>query len=154
MNKTLAAGREIDSWCTKCKRLAGHRIVAMLGPKPARVECQACGSVHNYKPRAPGDRAAGDTRTRRVTGAFAPTRASVTRAEQARRDRETQWERAISGKTASEFRRYDPRQRFTEGDLVRHAKFGDGLVVRVIDAAKIEVLFKDGDSKTLAQGLP
>jgi len=152
--KPLAAGREIDAYCTRCKRLAGHRIVAMVGASPARVQCQACQSVHNYRPRAPGEKEASGAPRRIASGAApATTRSSVTKAEQARRDRETQWEKATSGKTPSEFRRYDVKQRFAEGDLVRHAKFGDGVVIRIIDAAKIEVLFKDGDAKTLAQGL-
>jgi hypothetical protein len=34
------------------------------------------------------------------------------------------------------------------GDLVRHVKFGDGLVVRVLDARKVEVLFAD-EARTL-----
>jgi hypothetical protein len=53
----------------------------------------------------------------------------------------------------ADFRRYDVGQTFKEGDLVRHSKFGDGVVVRVLDAKKIEVLFKDGDARTLAQGM-
>jgi len=146
VTKPLAAGREIDAYCTRCKRLAGHRIVAMMGAQPARVECQACHSVHNYKAQVPGEKP--------EKAARAPsTRASLTRAEQARRELEQQWERATSGKMASEFRKYTPKDRFAEGELVRHAKFGDGVVLRVIDAAKIEVLFRE-DAKTLAQGLP
>ena len=38
------------------------------------------------------------------------------------------------------------------GSRVRHSKFGDGVVTRVIDAHKVEVLFKD-EPKTLAQGM-
>ena len=41
---------------------------------------------------------------------------------------------------------------FREGDLLRHKKFGDGVVTRVIDAHKVEVLFRD-EAKTLAQGM-
>jgi hypothetical protein len=34
---------------------------------------------------------------------------------------------------------------------VRHSKFGDGFVVRVIDRGKIEILFQDGP-RTMAHG--
>ncbi len=71
----------------------------------------------------------------------------------ARREKEQQWEKATSGKMPSQFRKYDTKQRFLEGELLAHTKFGDGVVVRVLDAAKIEVLFRDGDSRTLAQGM-
>lgn len=159
MTKPLTAGREIDAWCTKCKRISGHRIVAMMGVVPARVECEACGSQHNYKAHAPGEKPGTSGSARRVVGASSgASRASssgprVTRAEQERRDREHQWEKAIAGKMAAEFRRYDVKATFAMGDLVRHLKFGDGVVTRVLDPKKIEVLFKDGDAKTLAQGI-
>jgi hypothetical protein len=151
VTKPLSAGREVDAWCAKCKRISGHKIVAMMGTLPARVECIACSSVHNYKPRAPGEKIEGGAVVRRSPAG--PTRSSLTKAEQARREKEQQWEKATSGKTPSQFRRYDVKQIFSEGDLLSHAKFGDGVVMRVIDAAKIEVLFRDGDSKTLAQGM-
>lgn len=152
--KPLGPGREIDAWCGTCKRISGHRIVAMVGAQPARVECIACGGVHNYKPRAPGEKAepTGGGVVRRAAPAAA-TRSSLTKAEQARREKEVTWEKATSGKLASEFRKYDVKQRWSEGDLLRHAKFGDGVVLRIIDAAKIEVLFRDGEAKTLAQGM-
>jgi translation initiation factor IF-1 len=167
MTKPMRAGREIDAWCTKCKRIAGHRIVAMVGTTPARVQCEACDSQHNYKAHAPGEKpssassgaAAKGGAVRRAVGASFGARGSaaagprVTRAEQERRDREQQWEQAIAGKMATEFRRYDVKGTFTAGDLLRHTKFGDGVVTRVLDAKKIEVLFKDGDAKTLAQGI-
>jgi hypothetical protein len=126
----------------------------MVGAQPARVECIACNGVHNYRPRAPGEKAepAGGGVVRRAAPAAA-TRSSLTKAEQARREKEQTWEKATSGKLAADFRKYDVKQRFAEGELLRHAKFGDGVVLRVIDAAKIEVLFRDGDSRTLAQGL-
>jgi hypothetical protein len=53
---------------------------------------------------------------------------------------------------AKEFVKYSPKGRFDADVLVNHAKFGDGFVVRVIDASKIEVMFCDG-SRVLAQGL-
>jgi hypothetical protein len=41
---------------------------------------------------------------------------------------------------------------FEEGELVRHSKFGDGIVTRLLEGKKVEVLFKD-DARTLAHGL-
>ena len=61
-------------------------------------------------------------------------------------------ERAVTGKLVSEFVKYDVKASFKVGDLVKHAKFGDGVVTRVIDAHKVEVLFRD-EPRTLAQAL-
>jgi hypothetical protein len=78
--------------------------------------------------------------------------ASVTKAQQAILDRERTWEKAIAGKGVHDFRPYRVDQIFAEGDLIRHKKFGDGVVTRIIDANKVEILFKD-EPRMLAQGL-
>jgi hypothetical protein len=157
MSKPLKAGGEVDSWCTKCKLVLNHRIIAMVGPNPVRVECSTCGSHHNYRARAPGDKApaAGSTRSSAPSGGSAAprsTRMSVSKAAQAALEREKTWEKAIAGKGVHDFRQYKVSETFAEGDLVRHTKFGDGVVTRILDPKKIEILFKD-DARTLAQGL-
>ena len=155
MSKPLRAGGEVDSWCTKCKLVLNHRIIAMVGGTPVRVECSTCGSHHNYRPRAPGERAPGVvTRSGGSSSSSGPrsTRSSVTKAQQAALDREKMWEKAIAGKAVNEFRPYRVDQTFAEGDLIRHKKFGDGVVTRILDPKKVEILFKD-EPRTLAQGL-
>lgn len=154
MSKPLRAGGEVDSWCTKCKLVLNHRIIAMVGTAPARVECSTCGSHHNFRGRAPGEKAPGVV-TRGGGAGTVPrsTRgSSMTKAQQALLDRERAWEKAVSGKGVTEFRAYRVDQTFTEGDLIRHKKFGDGIVTRIIDPRKIEILFKD-EPRTLAQGM-
>jgi hypothetical protein len=156
MSKPLRAGGEVDSWCTKCKLVLNHRVIAMVGGTPVRVECSTCMSHHNFRARAPGDKA--PTTSTRATGGSSSTsgprstRSSVTKAQQAALDREKSWEKAVSGKTVAEFRNYRVDETFAEGDLVRHKKFGDGVVTRILDAKKVEILFKD-EPRTLAQGL-
>ena len=153
MTKALRAGGEVDSWCTKCKLVLNHRIIAMLGTKPVRVECSTCGSHHNYRAGMPGERtvvSASGGATRTPAAPRAPR--GPTRAEQAEMEREKTWEKAIAGRAMSDFRVYRVSNIFKEGDLVRHSKFGDGVVTRIIDQNKVEVLFKD-KTLTLAQGL-
>jgi hypothetical protein len=60
---------------------------------------------------------------------------------------------AIAGQPTSAFRIFRITESFSEGDLVRHTKFGDGVVARVVDRLKVEILFQDG-SRTMAQGQP
>src|SRR5262249_20747853 len=116
--KSLKAAGEVDSWCTKCRLILNHRIIAMVGARPVRVECSTCGSHHNYRPAAPGAKAeAGGLRSPRKATKSVPPKVSE--------DRKA-WERAISGKSPSEFTRYNTSRTFQSGELVRHAKFGDG----------------------------
>jgi hypothetical protein len=156
MSKPLRAGGEVDAWCTKCKLVLNHRIIAMVGPIPARVECSTCNSHHNFRARSPADKApaaGGTSRAAAGTKAAGPRSArGPTKAQQVVLDRERSWEKAVSGKGVHDFRPYRVSEIFEEGDLIRHSKFGDGVVTRVIEGKKVEILFKD-DARTLAQGL-
>jgi len=154
--KPLKAGGEVDSWCTKCRLFLNHRIIAMVGATPKRVECSTCGSHHNYRARAPGDKAPAAGRSSTTSSSPASMRAprvsSATKAEQARVSREQTWEKAVTGRALNDFRKYNIYETFREGDLIRHSRFGDGVVTRIIDANKIEILFKD-EPRTLAQSV-
>jgi hypothetical protein len=150
MVKPLRVAGEVDSWCTKCRLVLNHRIVSMKVGKAYQVECLTCRSTHLWRALAPGEKAApslGADRPARASGAPRSTRAAAG----AIRHVQT-WEKAIAGKGMNEFKPYEVGRTFKEGDLVRHKKFGDGLVTRIIDAHKVEVLFKD-EAKTLAQAL-
>jgi hypothetical protein len=148
----LRAGGEVDSWCTKCKLVLNHRIIAMVGSMPARVECSTCGSHHNFRARTPGEKASAGGGRANSAGPRSARATSVTKAQQAALERERTWEKAIAGKGVHEFKPYRVDERFSENQLIRHKKFGDGIVTRVIDANKVEILFKD-EPRTLAQGL-
>jgi len=153
--KKLTAGGEVDAWCTKCKLDLGHRIIAMVGDLPTRVECRTCGSHHNYyKPKTLPGLAAAPKAARVVTprtgGSTASARAVA--AAKAENNRERTWEKLTSGHAPTDFRPYRPTSVFEEGQLLRHAKFGDGYVTKIIDKNKMEAMFRDG-ARTLAHGL-
>jgi hypothetical protein len=153
--KTHKPGVEIDAWCTKCRMDLLHRIIAMDGDKVVRVECLTCRGHHNYrKPKAAPSE--GKTRTARATGGAStrPPALSARRAAAAdvERNREQTWAKAVLGQPEPSFKSYRASLTFELGELIRHGKFGDGYIVRVIDRQKVEVMFKDGP-RTLAQAL-
>ena len=51
------AGQDIDAYCTKCKLVLAHVIIALRGTRPAKVECKTCKSIHAYRKEAPGKKA-------------------------------------------------------------------------------------------------
>src|SRR6185295_16918693 len=114
MSKPLKAGGEGDSWCTKCRLVLNHRIIAMVGAKPVRVECSTCGSHHNYRGHAPGEKPSASPRERAASASSSVARAprGPTRAEQERIDREHSWEKAIAGKGVRDFKPYRVTQTF------------------------------------------
>jgi hypothetical protein len=134
--------------------LLNHRIVSMKLGKPYQVLCFTCGAQHLYRPHAPGEAPvpSGSRASGGGGASQAPASRGPTRAAQALMAREQQWEKAIAGRAVTDFKPYMVTATFQEGDLVRHKKFGDGVVTRVIDGAKVEVLFRD-EPRTLAHGM-
>jgi len=152
--KKPKTGGEIDSYCTKCKLDLGHRIIAMVGDVVKKVECRTCGSHHLYrKPQSERVAAAkiGVRSDAPAKKASTSRSARVTAAERAEREQTATWESAIAGQPSGAFKPYRISNVFGPGELVRHPKFGDGVVAKVIDRGKVEVLFKDGP-RTMAQG--
>jgi hypothetical protein len=154
MPKPLRVAGEVDSFCTKCRLVLNHRIVSMKAGKAHQVECLTCRTTHLWRPNAPGEKAApggkaGAGASERPRGSGSSSKAP--RATPAMK-LEQQWEKAIAGHAVSDFKNYNVGGTFAEGDLIRHKKFGDGVVMRVIDAGKVEILFRD-EAKTLAQGM-
>jgi len=153
--KPLKPGDEVDSWCTKCRMDLMHRIIAMHNGRIIRVECRTCNGHHNYrKPKSAVSEprlATGRSASTRAasSGAGSPRKAAAAELE---RQREQTWEKAVLGQPIASFKAYRPSQTFSHGELIRHGKFGDGYIVRVIDRQKVEVMFKDGP-RTLAQAL-
>jgi hypothetical protein len=154
MPKLLRVAGEVDSYCTRCRLLLNHRIVSMKAGHAYQVECLTCRTTHLWRKTAPGEKPAAGERPagtgRAGAGSGAGGRARAAAASTTRH--EHKWEQAIAGRGVLEFKAYAATGNFREGELLRHKKFGDGLVTRVIDAGKIEVLFRD-EARTLAQGM-
>ncbi len=119
-------GGETESWCTHCKQIKDHVIVAVLGGRPAKVECLGCHKQHQFRVGRPG---ASTTRPRRAsiaTPEAAPTETLSTR---------------LTSKTP---RDYSPASRYSVDEAVRHPQFGVGLVVGRPGPGKIDVEFSTG----------
>ena len=135
MTKKIEAGAEVDSWCTKCKMDLNHRIIAMEGDKIKRVECLTCRGHHNY---------------RRPKSADPPKKKKATRKKKASSkkvvvpDFKKLWEEAIVGRSPEDFTTYHIAEVFEVGQLIRHKKFGDGVVSELIEGGKVQVIFEPG----------
>lgn len=137
MGAKLSTGGDVDSWCTKCKIMILHTIVAMVDDKPKKVQCNSCGSNHVYRADPPGTR-------RNATGKKTTRAKSASRAAPKPDDYDT----LMEGRDRSEARRYSPKLEFQKSELIIHPKFGLGIATMLKDQTKVEVLFPDG-SKVL-----
>jgi hypothetical protein len=139
--KPLAAGSEIDAYCTKCRMDLGHRIVAMVAGKPKRVLCMTCNSEHAYRapkarttPRPVSRRPSAPPKSRQKPGAVV-----------------NEWEQRVAGQAVAAFIRFSMQRTYRRGELVLHGKFGEGYVVDVLEDGKVSIMFRDGP-RTLAHG--
>ncbi len=138
--KKLTAGDNIEARCTRCRTVLNHTIVAMVGERVVRVECNTCRGVHNYI--AEKTAAAPLPRTVTRKSATSPTPAKVKK-DPAELER-AEWESllaALEGKAALP---YDMNARYRVNDLVEHPAFGRGIVRLLAGPNKIQVLFQSG----------
>lgn len=140
-DRKLSAGDTIDSHCTKCRAVYNHTIVAMVGERVVRVQCNTCGGIHNF-------RAAEEPKPVRVTASGAATRKTEPsqrkpKADPGALDRE-EWESLAPSFAAQQAVPYDMNGQFRANDLVKHPTFGVGIVKVIAGPQKMEVLFQTG----------
>ncbi len=131
----LTVGKDVLSYCTKCKLNLAHTIVAMKDSKHiAKVKCNTCNTLHAYKDPSTSSKQ-NKTRTRKSEGS--PSKViSVS----------DLWMEKMSS-TKKKSNPYAMDGKFHEGDIIDHVKFGPGIVEKVVDD-KIEVIFRH-EIKTL-----
>ncbi|EPZ50113.1 hypothetical protein M902_0409 [Bacteriovorax sp. BAL6_X] len=126
----LGVGKEIVTYCSKCKLDLAHLIVAMKDTDtPYKVLCNTCKATHAYKPKKVVSPSA--TRRKATTKKRISTEEKIINV----------WENALE-KLEGEPITYSIRHKFEVGDVLAHPTFGPGLVEKSLDANKIEVLFR------------
>jgi hypothetical protein len=125
----IAVGSDVEAYCTKCKLVLAHTVMAMDGAKPRRVRCNTCNGEHNYRPAKPVSKAApkkGEKKAKTTT----------------KKTRQT-WEEVMQEASAKPHKKYSMSGSFGEGDWIEHATFGLGCVQSFIAPNKITVRFAD-----------
>jgi len=129
MTEKRTAGGNIASYCTKCKLVLDHAIVAMIGEEIGKVKCKTCSSVHKFRSEAPAPKPEG-AKKRSASKKMDPAQAA-----------EAHWETSLSEAKGKELA-YMMTGKYRVGDVVVHSLFGKG-VVRKTYINKCDVLFKD-----------
>lgn len=134
---TAKTGGEVDAMCNKCKMVLAHTILAMVGPKIARVRCNTCMSEHAFRGTQPlltkSPRA-----VNKKNAAEKPEKVILSFAQQ------------IEGKDPNKAKKYSPQTTFAVGDLIDHPTFGLGIV-NAVRLDKVDIAFKAFE-KTLVHG--
>jgi hypothetical protein len=127
MNK-LAVGSDVEAYCTKCKIVLAHTIVAMQGQKPRRVKCNTCDGTHNYRPSKPEPKTAA-----KKSGKGRTT---------SKRTRQS-WDEIMQEASNKPKKPYTMAGSFGEGDWIEHSTFGVGCVQSFTPPNRIVVRFAD-----------
>ncbi len=72
----------------------------------------------------------------------------VTAEERAQRARERKWQKAVGERPPGELVPYVMTRVYAPDELVHHPSLGNGIVLRIVEGSKVEILFRDGP-KTL-----
>src|SRR3982751_6009713 len=105
MAEEYKVGGELDAWCTSCRLMKWHTIVALVAGKPAKVECQGCNKQHQYRAQPPGS--ATKVKKPRASKSSSPAAPVI------------DFETALAGRSA-DARTYSPNETFALNDVVRH----------------------------------
>jgi hypothetical protein len=130
----VKVGGEIDTFCNRCELTLAHTVIAVMGGKPVKVECNTCHSVHRW--RDGGGRGAGP-----ASGGGA----------RAARPKATEGFDALLASKRAAPTAYSPKRLYSVDDVVDHPIFGRGFVSALRDGGKIEVTFRS-DVKLLVHG--
>lgn len=137
-----SAGDNVEAKCTRCRSVLNHTIVAMVGERIVRVQCNTCGGQHNYHPpqeeKKPAERSATARSTAPRTSSTGRTRREPVPAGP------SEWERSTEGIDPATATPYAMDRPFHTGEIVSHPVFGIGIVVTVTKPNKVEILFRDG----------
>jgi len=138
MAEELKVGGELDAWCTTCRLMKWHTIVALVDGKPAKVECQGCHKQHQFRAQPPGagEKPEKAPRAKRATKTATSAVPAV--------DFDT-----LLGGREGEAKSYSPNDTYALNDAVRHPTFGVGVITATPAPQKIEISFRDGSKKIL-----
>jgi len=134
----LSAGNIVEASCTRCRATLNHTIVAMVGEKIVRVECNTCHGVHNYR---------GPVEKKEKTSSQAATKKQAV-PRQPKKDPGIsdmeEWEALKPTFDRTQATPYDMDRKYRTNELINHSTFGIGIVKTNIPPKKMEVLFELG----------
>ncbi|MFH0926408.1 MAG: hypothetical protein V1872_12410, partial [bacterium] len=145
--ETAKVGSEIEAYCTKCKLVLDHIVVAMIDNTPKKVECLTCHGHHAYRDSKPTRLA----KTKVTELKYSEPKKQRKKSEVSRKKtKNTQektkkvWQEILDKKNLDIAKPYYMSGTYTVNDLINHSKFGMGIVTGVITTNKMVILFEDG----------
>ena len=139
----LEVGAEVEAMCTACKGATIHVISSIKDGKITKVMCKACQKSHRYRP-------AKEQSENEKQSEKAKSKDKVRRAARTRQVKK--WNNLLEEADTDNPREYTVSNSYNLQDVIQHSHFGLGVVVKLVDANKIDVAFEEG-MKTLVMNI-
>src|SRR6188472_3007618 len=121
-------GSDVEAYCPKCKGDTTHVVISKYEDEIRRVQCNPCGDVHSFrKPR----------------GAVEEDVPEPIAAKKRALMKKPTFDEFFAKHSDKNAKPYEFRERYHEGAIVTHPKFGRGFVSEIVSDSKVEVTFKD-----------
>ncbi len=134
--KELSVGKEVLSYCNKDKHALAHIIVSMKDEMTiGKVQCKTCNTTQAYKDPS-------KVKERRQT-----KKSTLGKSKTSKLSNADLWMEAVNNSKAKS-QAYSVKTKYILGDIVDHPTFGPGVIDKLIDQDKIQVIFRH-DIKTL-----
>ena len=142
----ITAGSEIDAYCTKCRLVLDHVVVALVDNRAKKVECLTCHSQHAYRAKVPKSSStnAGSAKDSPSSKKKSTSKKKEGGTRGPQNKAEKLYIQLLEGKDLSLAMPYSMIGTFEIDTIIDHNKFGPGIVIEFIPQKKIRVLFKDG----------
>ncbi len=133
MSSTPDVGQDIDAYCSSCKLVLAHTIIAKVGDLPKRVKCNTCNKEHVYRSAA----------KKSATKRSSTTKSSAAKKKPSTRAISSHFDTLLDGRSVEEALAYSPKMQLQLSDLINHPSFGLGVVSQVKSSGKVEVVFPE-----------
>ncbi len=125
--KTYAIGDEVFTECGKCKSEMHHIVTTMKDDEIIKVMCKGCNSTHVYR----------DKRKK------AAKKAVSDKPKVKRRSSKKDWHKLTAEMQDDEFIDYNMSEDYSQLRGIRHKKFGNGVIIKILATTQMEVVFED-----------
>lgn len=128
----IKVGGEVDAFCTKCKMVLAHTVLAIWAGNIKRVRCNTCMGEHAYRRSEPGAAAPKPVHPKAPKATKAAAHEAIVASS---------YDELLAGRDRFSARSYDLKERFAVGDLIQHPTFGLGVVAAARGLDKLDVAF-------------
>lgn len=138
--RSIGPGDDVEAWCTRCRMILNHRVIAVVGSSIQKVQCLTCGGEHKYYPsKGTQKQAKGRPVSSPFTSKF--TKASADKTTKA----ESEWATFMKEMPPETIPRpYKITDTYAAAEYINHPTFGLGRILEIVGAEKMHVIFKSG----------